>query len=139
LLASTTVRKLALDPPATIEDLAAVPGVGPTLATRIGPRILGALEVGDGDYSDSADAPGEWQFRAWKGDGQEVQVSSVRVTQPSPMAESKKACEYLRKAGLEADEDKRTQYLLKANELIARKDAVVVGKNKVEEMSESHG
>ncbi len=49
LLAPTTVRELALDPPATIEALAGVPGVGPTLVAHIGPRILRALEVRDND------------------------------------------------------------------------------------------
>lgn len=85
--------------------------------------------------SDNADAQGEWQFRAWKGDGQEVQVSTVHVTGPGRMAEIEKHYQYLLKSRLATDEDTRSKYLRKANDLLARKTAAAVGKNKVGEKS----
>jgi ATP-dependent DNA helicase RecQ len=43
MLEPTTLARLALDPPATLEALAAVPGVGAELAHRFGETLLAAL------------------------------------------------------------------------------------------------
>lgn len=43
LLDGPTVRRLAEQPPADLDALAAVPGVGPILADRIGTRVMAAL------------------------------------------------------------------------------------------------
>ena len=54
LLAPSTLRELALHPPDTLEALAAVPGVGPTLVARLGPKMLAVL---DGDTAETDPTP----------------------------------------------------------------------------------
>jgi len=56
LMSGTTLRALAESPPATVDDLASCPGVGPVLAERLGGTILSALgtmyPVADGALND---------------------------------------------------------------------------------------
>ncbi len=89
--------------------------------------------------SDSAEVPGEWQFRAWKSDGEEVEVHLSVVTPASTMSEFMERYEERRKANEATNDEEDLGYLRNAQISGKMERAVVVGKNKVEEKSESYG